>query len=114
MGAVYLAERPTASSRKRVALKLIKRGMDTDLVLERFRAERQILASLEHPNIARLLDGGSSDEGRPFFVMEYIDGRPIDEYADARRLAIPERLRLFVAVCTAAGTLTATGSCIGT
>ncbi len=103
MGTVYLAERADGLFAQQVAIKLIKRGMDTDLVLERFRAERQILASLEHPNIARLLDGGTSDEGRPFFVMEYIEGRPIDEYADARRLSIPERLRLFVDVCTAVG-----------
>ncbi len=101
MGAVYLAERADGQYEQRVALKLIKRGMDTDLVLRRFRAERQILASLDHPNIARLLDGGTSDDGRPYFVMEYIEGEPIDEYADARHLSIPERLRLFLHVCSA-------------
>src|SRR4051794_35166851 len=75
MGAVYLAERVDGGFEQRVALKLIKRGMDSDQVVARFRAERQILASLDHPNIARLLDGGASDEGQPFFVMEYIDGQ---------------------------------------
>lgn len=98
MGAVYLAQRADGQYEQQVAIKLIKRGMDTDLVLERFRAERQILASLDHPNIARLLDGGTTDDGRPYFVMEYIEGRPIDEYADARRLTVPERLRLFLQV----------------
>ncbi len=101
MGAVYLAERDDGQFRQRVALKLIKRGMDTDLVLRRFRAERQILASLDHPNIARLLDGGTTDDGRPYFVMEHVDGRPIDEYADAHRLSVSERLRLFLPVCAA-------------
>jgi serine/threonine protein kinase/tetratricopeptide (TPR) repeat protein len=101
MGAVYLAERVDGEFERRVALKLIKRGMDTDLVLQRFRAERQILATLEHPNIARLLDGGSTDDGRPYFIMEYIEGQPIDEYADANRLSIRERLALFLEVCSA-------------
>ncbi len=101
MGAVYLAERVDGEFQRRVALKLIKRGMDTDLVLQRFRAERQILATLEHPHIARLLDGGSTEDGRPYFIMEYIEGQPIDEYADARRLSIRERLELFLEVCGA-------------
>ena len=80
MGAVYLAERADGQYQHRVALKLIKRGMDTEQVLARFRAERQILASLDHPNIARLLDGGSTEQGLPFFAMEYIEGEPIDTY----------------------------------
>ena len=101
MGTVYLAERADGHFEQRVAIKLIKRGMDTDLVLSRFRAERQILASLDHPNIARLLDGGTTDDGRPYFVMEYIEGQPIDEYADARRLSVAERLDLFLQVCSA-------------
>jgi serine/threonine protein kinase/tetratricopeptide (TPR) repeat protein len=101
MGAVYLAERADGQYQQRAAIKLIKRGMDTDLVLRRFRAERQILASLEHPNIARLLDGGTADDGRPYLVMEYVEGEPIDQYADARRLSIAERLRLFLQVCGA-------------
>src|SRR5689334_25162593 len=90
MGAVYLAEREDDAFRKRVAVKLVKRGMDTELVLRRFRAERQILASLDHPNIARLLDGGTTDDGRPYFVMEYIEGEPIDAWAAARALTVRE------------------------
>jgi eukaryotic-like serine/threonine-protein kinase len=101
MGAVYLAERADGEFEQRVAIKLIKRGMDTDLLLERFRSERQILATLDHPNIGRLLDGGATEDGRPYFVMEYIEGMPLDEYADAKRLPITQRLRLFLDVCSA-------------
>lgn len=101
MGAVYLAERVDGAFEHRAALKLIKRGMDTDLVLDRFRAERQILATLEHPNIARLLDGGSSADERPFFLMEYIDGRTIDQYANEHGLSIRDRVALFLDVCSA-------------
>jgi len=101
MGAVYLAQRVDGAFDQRVALKVIKRGMDSDHVVARFRAERQILASLEHPNIARLLDGGASDEGQRFFVMEYIDGQRIDEFARERRLPVAERLRLWLQVCGA-------------
>jgi serine/threonine-protein kinase len=95
MGAVYLAERADEEYRKQVAVKLIKRGMDSEAVLRHFRGERQILASLEHPNIARLLDGGTTEEGLPYLVMEYIEGEPIDRYCDARQLSITERLELF-------------------
>jgi serine/threonine protein kinase/tetratricopeptide (TPR) repeat protein len=101
MGAVYLAERADGAFAQQVAIKLIKRGMDTDHVLARFRAERQILASLDHPNIARLLDGGSTADGRPYLVMEYIDGQPIDSFADARNLSVADRVRLFLQVCDA-------------
>ena len=101
MGAVYLAERADGQYEQRVALKLIKRGMDTEQVLSRFRAERQILASLDHPNIARLLDGGSTDGGVPFFAMEYIEGQPIDTYADRHGLTVEERIGLFLQVCVA-------------
>jgi serine/threonine protein kinase/TolB-like protein len=101
MGCVYLAERADGAFEHRVALKLIKRGMDTDQVLARFRAERQILASLDHPNIAHLLDGGSTEERLPYFAMEYIDGQPIDVFADARRLPVKQRLELFLHVCDA-------------
>ena len=101
MGAVFLAERADGQFDQRVAIKVIKRGMDTAHVLERFRAERQILASLDHPHIARLLDGGTTDDGLPYFVMEHIQGRAIDEYADDRRLTVRERLRLFLQVCEA-------------
>jgi len=100
MGTVYLAERIDAYHR-RVALKLVKRGMDSDEILRRFRYERQILAGLEHPHIARLYDGGLSDDGRPYLAMEYVDGRPIDQYCDAATLDIDARLRLFASVCEA-------------
>jgi tRNA A-37 threonylcarbamoyl transferase component Bud32/TolB-like protein/Tfp pilus assembly protein PilF len=101
MGAVYLAERADGQYQQRVALKLIKRGLDIDPMLRRFRAERQILASLEHPNIARLLDGGTSEDGMPFFVMEYIAGAPIHQYVRSRSLSVAERLLLFLSVCDA-------------
>ena len=101
MGTVYLAGRADDTYKKRVAIKLIRRGMDTEEVLSRFRNERQILASLEHPNIARLLDGGTTDQGLPYFVMEYIEGQPIDRYCDDKRLSTAERLRLFRTVCAA-------------
>jgi non-specific serine/threonine protein kinase/serine/threonine-protein kinase len=101
MGAVYLAERADGQYEQRVALKVIKRGMDTEQVLVRFRAERQILASLDHANIARLLDGGSTDQGTPFFAMEYIEGEPIDAWAARRELSVEDRLRLFLQVCGA-------------
>jgi non-specific serine/threonine protein kinase/serine/threonine-protein kinase len=101
MGAVYLAERADEQYQKRVAIKLIKRGMDTDSVLRHFRNERQILASFDHPNIARLFDGGTTTDGLPYFVMEYVDGVPIDKYADAHGLTINDRLKVFLQVCAA-------------
>jgi eukaryotic-like serine/threonine-protein kinase len=101
MGAVYLAERADGEFEKRVALKLVKRGMDTDEILHRFRFERRILAGLEHPNIARLYDGGASDDGRPYLVMELVEGERITDYCDHRRLDIGERLGLFRDVCAA-------------
>ncbi|MGH9884005.1 MAG: serine/threonine-protein kinase, partial [bacterium] len=101
MGAVYLAERADDQFEKRVAIKLVKRGMDTDEVFRRFRYERQILASLEHPNIARLYDGGVSDDGRPYLVMEYIDGQPLDAYCDRLGLTVERRLALFRSACDA-------------
>ena len=101
MGTVYLAARDDEQYHKKVAVKLVRRGMDTDDVLRRFRTERQILARLEHPNIARLIDGGVTDEGRPFFVMEYVEGRPLDAYCNTLRLSIRERLTLFLKVCEA-------------
>jgi non-specific serine/threonine protein kinase/serine/threonine-protein kinase len=99
MGAVYLAERADGDFRKLVAVKVVKRGMDTDFVLRRFRQERQMLAALDHPNIARLLDGGATDDGLPYIIMEYVEGQDIDRYCDARKLSIQARLRLFLAVC---------------
>jgi non-specific serine/threonine protein kinase/serine/threonine-protein kinase len=101
MGTVYLAERADDAFTQRVAIKLVSRGMDTEQVLVRFRAERQILASLDHPNIARLLDGGTTGDGLPYFAMEYIEGEPIDVYADAHRLSIADRIGLFLQVCGA-------------
>ena len=101
MGAVYLAERDDGAFTLRVAIKLIKRGMDTDQVLTRFRAERQILASLDHPHIARLLDGGTTPDGSPYLAMEYIEGEPIDAFAETARLDVDHRLRLFLQVCDA-------------
>jgi serine/threonine protein kinase len=101
MGAVYLAERADQEFRQRVAIKLIKRGMDSDQVLKRFRHERQILADLNHPHIARLLDGGTTTDGLPYFVMEYIDGQSILEYCKRNRLSVKERLQLFLQVCSA-------------
>ncbi len=101
MGAVYLAERVDGLFEQRVAVKLIKRGMDTELVLRQFRSERQILASLEHPNIARLLDGGTTEDGLPYFIMECVEGRAINDYADSRQLTVSERVRLFLQVAEA-------------
>ncbi|MGH9905995.1 MAG: protein kinase domain-containing protein, partial [Pyrinomonadaceae bacterium] len=101
MGSVYLAVRADDEYRKQVAIKLIKRGMDTDFIVRRFRNERQILASLDHPNIARLLDGGSTEDGLPYFVMEYVEGQPIYTYCDKHRLSISNRLKLFREVCAA-------------
>ncbi len=101
MGAVYLAVRADDEFQKRVAIKLVKRGMDTDFILRRFRQERQILASLDHTYIARLMDGGTTDDGLPYFVMEYIEGLPINQFCDAHKLSTPERLRLFLKVCSA-------------
>lgn len=101
MGTVYLAVRADDQYQKQVAIKLIKRGMDTDYVLRRFRTERQILAGLEHPNIARLIDGGTTDDGLPFFVMEHVEGETITDYADNQRLSTLQRLKLFRIVCKA-------------
>src|SRR5689334_22509961 len=101
MGAVYEAIRVDREFKKRVAIKLVKRGMDTDFVLRRFRKERQILAALDHPNIARLLDGGTTDDGLPYFVMEFIEGQPLYLYCDERQLSINERLKLFRSICDA-------------
>ena len=101
MGSVYLAVRADDEFHKQVAIKLIKRGMDTDFIIRRFRNERQILASLDDPNIARLVDGGTTEDGLPYFVMEYVEGLPIYQYCDQHRLTVVERLRLFRKVCSA-------------
>lgn len=99
-GVVYLAEQ-REPVRRRVALKILKPGMDTRSVVARFEAERQALALMDHPNIARVLDGGATETGRPFFVMELVRGIRITDFCDERRLTARERLRLFVQVCHA-------------
>ena len=101
MGTVYLANRADQTFDKQVALKLIKRGMDSDAIIKRFVIERQILANLDHPNIARLIDGGTTEDGLPYFVLEYIEGTTITRYCDQHRLNTSERLKLFRQVCTA-------------
>jgi non-specific serine/threonine protein kinase/serine/threonine-protein kinase len=101
MGEVYRARRADAAFDKDVALKLVRVGFDTGYVLARFRSERQILAGLDHPGIARLLDGGTSPDGLPYLVMELVDGRPIDEYCRTAGLDLHARLTLFRAVCDA-------------
>jgi serine/threonine-protein kinase len=101
MATVYLVRRREAEFSQQAALKLIKRGIDTDEVAHRFRQERQILASLDHPNVARLLDGGVSEDGRPYFVMEYVDGPPVDRWCEEQRATIEKRLALFLDVARA-------------
>jgi serine/threonine protein kinase/tetratricopeptide (TPR) repeat protein len=101
MGAVYLAMRDDDAFHKRVALKILKRGMDTESIVRRFRTERQILAGLDHPHISRLLDGGSTADGLPYLVMEYVEGVPLGEYAELRQLNTSERLQLFLLLCGA-------------
>src|SRR5262249_51465855 len=100
MGTVFMAEQ-IHPVRRKVALKVIKPGMDTRQVIARFEAERQALALMDHPNIARVLDAGATDSGRPYFVMELVRGIPITDYCDWEKLPIPERLGLFVQVCQA-------------
>lgn len=101
MGEVFAASRADGQFEKKVAIKLVRSGYDTALILERFRNERQILASLDHPNIARLLDGGNTDDGIPYLAMELIEGIPIDDYCDTHKLSVTERLELFTQVCGA-------------
>jgi len=98
MGEVWLAEQKTPIHRT-VALKLIKAGMDTKTVIARFESERQALALMDHPAIARVFDAGSTPEGRPYFVMEYVPGLPITEYCDKHQRTVKERLELFMQVC---------------
>ncbi|MFM7561599.1 MAG: serine/threonine-protein kinase, partial [Planctomycetota bacterium] len=100
MGTVWMAEqeRPV---RRRVALKLIRFGMDSDQIIARFEAERQALAMMDHPNIARVFDGGTTEEGAPFFVMELVQGISLTDYCDRNQLTVKERLELFIPVCDA-------------
>ncbi|MHC4908118.1 MAG: serine/threonine protein kinase [Planctomycetota bacterium] len=101
MGVVYLGQHEEGAFKRRAAIKVLKRGMDTDDILRRFDLERQVLAALNHANIARLYEGGETEDGRPYFAMEYVEGMPIDEYCDTRRLPIDARLELFRTVCSA-------------
>jgi len=101
MGTVYRAVRADDQYRKEVAIKVVRGGLGDEFRLHRFLSERQILANLDHANIARLLDGGATEDGRPYVVMEYVEGRPIDEYCDQGKLPVPERLKLFRTVCSA-------------
>ncbi len=101
MGAVYLGERADGQFEKQVAIKILKRGTDTDEVLRRFAVERQILARLDHPNITRLLDAGTTQDGLPYFVMDHVDGVPITDFAQERKLSLGDRLRLLLKVCSA-------------
>lgn len=101
MGAVYLAQRIDGQFEHKVAVKMLRPEIASDRLVRRFIAERQILAALSHPNIARVIDGGVSGEGDPYFVMNYIDGKPIDTYCDDHELSVDERLRLFLIVCGA-------------
>jgi serine/threonine protein kinase len=100
MGTVFMAEQEEPVRRK-VALKIIKPGMDSKQVVARFEAERQALSMMDHPNIARVLNAGTTPSGRPYFVMELVHGVPITEFCDARKLSPRERLELFVPVCQA-------------
>ena len=101
MGVVYLAERDDGEFQRRVAVKILAGSPDGEELHQRFRAERQILATLDHPNIAQLIDGGVTDGRLPYLVMEYVDGMPITDYCDRHRLGVRERLRLFMDVCSA-------------
>ncbi len=103
MGAVYFAERADGQFEKCVAIKVLKRGTDTDEVLRRFRIERQILAKLEHPNITRLLDAGTTNDGLPYFVMEFVEGTPITHFVQRENLDLRSRLQLFLKICSAVG-----------
>ncbi len=103
MSSVFLAVRDDDAYQRRVVVKVIRPGMETEHVARRFRVERQILASLDHPNIARLFDGGTTDRDLPYFVMEYIDGVPIDVFCERNELSVEERLTLFMKVCAAVG-----------
>ena len=101
MGVVYLVERDGDRFRQRGALKLIKRGMDSEPIVARFLRERRVLAQLDHPGIARLLDGGMSADGRPFLVMDFVDGVRLSDHLRTEGLSLPERLRIFLEVCDA-------------
>src|SRR5579884_3627869 len=100
MGLVFVAEQQQPVRRK-VALKVIKPGMDTRQVIARFEAERQALASLDHPNIAKIFDAGATDSGRPFFAMEFVVGEKVTDFCDRKRFCLKQRLELFMQICRA-------------
>src|SRR5207302_6769882 len=101
MAVAYFAVRADDQYRKSVAIKLVRPGLDREDLLRRFRNERQTLAALDHPNIVKLLDGGSTEEGLPYLVMEYVEGIPVDQYCDSHKLSVPKRLQLFRTICEA-------------
>ncbi|HEY0050532.1 MAG TPA: serine/threonine-protein kinase, partial [Pyrinomonadaceae bacterium] len=101
MGAVFLAERADGEFQRRVAVKIINRHLRNEFMIRRFRQERQILAALDHPNIARLYDGGTTEDGSPYLIMEYVEGETLLEYCDENRLNVRERLELFGQICAA-------------
>ncbi|WP_069130021.1 serine/threonine protein kinase [Rhodohalobacter halophilus] len=101
MGTVYLAERDDDSYKNRVAIKILRRGLDSEDMLTRFRIEQQVLAQLNHPNITHILDAGISEDGRPYYVMEFVEGLPITEYCEINNLSTEERLELFLQICGA-------------
>ncbi len=101
MGSVFLGSRADDTFKKKVAVKLIKRGFDTDEIIRRFRHERQILATLEHPYITRLIDGGATDDGLPYLVMDYVRGHALTKFANSREFSINDRLELFLKICSA-------------
>ena len=115
MGEVYLAVRDDDQYKQHVALKLVRPGYRNNQIMARFRMERQVLARLTHPNITQLLDGGIDNNGRPYLVMQYVEGIPITRYCDAHALSIKERLALFTTVCAMrCSTPTATSLCTAT
>ncbi|MCO6509540.1 MAG: serine/threonine protein kinase, partial [Aridibacter famidurans] len=103
MGAVYLAERTDGNLKQQVALKLLRKELNTAVLRKRFRNEREILAALDHPGIARLLNAGTTPDGVPFLAMEYVDGLPIDQYCEKNRLDLEGRLEIFLKICDAVG-----------
>ena len=114
MGSVHLARRADGQFEQQVAVKLLKQGVQGTEGRRRFLQERQILARLQHPGIARLLDGGVTDDGTPYFVMELVEGRPVTAYCDENRLPVTARLRVFLEICEAARTRTVTSSSTAT
>jgi len=101
MGAVYRAVRADGQYKQQVALKIVRSELGAEFTTGRFKNERQILASLNHPNIAQILDGGATTDGVPYFVMELVEGQRLDEYCEVRKLATTERLKLFLQICAA-------------